>query len=332
VTDPRARCYAVPRAPRNRERVSPRSAEKPARDRPDRAVARVAARQWGVVSLSQLHAAGLSDNEITRRVRDGWLHRMHRAAYAVGHPNLPLEGRFLAAVIACGPSAVLSHFAAAALWGFVEWVTRAIDVTVEGPRAPTHPRLRTHRTTALDSARDVRTRHGISVTSPARTLLDLSAQLPAKELRSAVRRAQSLRLVTLDELVEVLGRFRRRPGARRLAHIIATGPAPTRSVLEDVVLDLLVGGGFEHPEVNRPLLLDGRRVVPDFRWPSDRIVVEADSRAWHDNRLAREDDAERQALLEAHGERVVRITWEQAVARPAQTLARLRAAGAPLAC
>jgi very-short-patch-repair endonuclease len=112
---------------------------------------------------------------------------------------------------------------------------------------------------------------------------------------------------------------------------VATGPAPTRSELEDVVLELILRGGLEHPQVNVPLVLDGRRVVPDFRWPSARLVVEADGAAWHDNELARADDAERQALLEGHGERVLRVTWQQAVAQPAQTLGRLRAAGAPAA-
>ena len=85
-------------------------------------------------------------------------------------------------------------------------------------------------------------------------------------------------------------------------------PRPTRSVLEDIVLDLLLAAGFEHPDVNKPLILSGRRVVPDFRWPRQRLVLEADGAAWHDPTL----DAERQALLEAHGERVLRVTWEQA--------------------
>jgi very-short-patch-repair endonuclease len=102
-------------------------------------------------------------------------------------------------------------------------------------------------------------------------------------------------------------------------------------VLEDVVLDLLLAGGLARPDVNQPLRVEGRRLVPDFRWPEQWLIVEADSRAWHDGKLAREDDAERQALLEATGERVVRVTWEQAIAHPAQTLARLRAAGAPTA-
>ena len=95
------------------------------------------------------------------------------------------------------------------------------------------------------------------------------------------------------------------------------------------MLDLIVRGGLQPPEVNVPLVLSGRRIVPDFRWPAQRLVVEADGAAWHDHRIAREDDAERQALLEDHGERVLRVTWEQAVARPDQTLRRLRAAGAP---
>ena len=112
---------------------------------------------------------------------------------------------------------------------------------------------------------------------------------------------------------------------------MATGPAPTRSELEDAVLDLMLRGGLVHPQVNEALRLSGRRVVPDFRWPEQRLVVEADGAAWHDNKLAREDDAERQALLEAHGDRVLRVTWDQAIARPGQTLARIRAAGAPLA-
>ena len=119
-----------------------------------------------------------------------------------------------------------------------------------------------------------------------------------------------------------------RRGTASLTKILATGPAPTRSELEDAVLDLLLEGGIPHPDVNRPLTIDGRRVIPDFRWPQYRLVLEADGAEWHDDRLAREDDAERQALLEAHGERVLRVTWKQAVARRAETLARVRAAQA----
>jgi Protein of unknown function (DUF559) len=126
-----------------------------------------------------------------------------------------------------------------------------------------------------------------------------------------------------------LERLGPRRGAGRLAALLATGPSPTRSELEDVVLDLILAGGFAYPDVNRPLRLAGRRIVPDFRWPAEHLVVEADGAAWHDNALTRTDDADRQALLEAHGERVLRITWRQAVTARGRTLARLRAAGAP---
>jgi hypothetical protein len=169
------------------------------------------------------------------------------------------------------------------------------------------------------------------VTSPVRTIFDLASQLPRRELRRTIRRAVSLGLVRADELVEALGRLGRRPGTRALARIIASGTVPTRSVLEDVVLDLILSGGLEPPDVNVPLFLDGRKVIPDFRWARSQVVVEADGSAWHEHKLAREDDAERQALLEAHGERVLRVTWAQAVERPRETVARLRAAGIPRA-
>jgi elongation factor P len=262
------------------------------------------------------------------RVRTGRLHPLRRGVYAVGHANVPLEGRFLAAVKACGFGAVLSHFSAAALWGFVRWEERYPEVTVVGTAPRAHAGLRIHRTNRFDRD-DLARHHGIPVTTRARTLLDLAARLDHRPLRSATRRAQSLYRVNVRQLAAALARHRGRPGAARLARIIATGPAPTRSELEDVVLDLILRGGHTHPDVNVPYYVDGRRTVPDFRWPEQRLVLEADSKTWHDNQLAREDDAERQALLEAHGERVLRVTWAQAIARPTPTLARLRAAGAP---
>jgi hypothetical protein len=288
----------------------------------------VAPEQWGVVSIGELRRCGLDDQAVSVRVRNGRLHPLHRGVYAVGHANVPLEGRFLAAIKACGPGAVLSHYAAGAHWRIVSWDGRCVEVTVLGGGTRVHGGLRVHRTELLDP-RDVRSHAGIRVTSPARTLVDLASLLDHPRLRRAVRQAQSLRLVHVRHLLEALERLGPRRGTHNLRRIIATGPAPTRSGLEDVVLDLILRGGLAHPDVNVPLVLDGRRVIPDFRWPEQRLVVEADGAAWHDHKLAREDDAERQALLEAHGEQVLRVTWEQAIARASQTLARLRAAGAP---
>jgi hypothetical protein len=236
----------------------------------------------------------------------------------------------MSAVLACGPGARLSARAAAALYGCIEWMERDIEVSVPGRAAPRRPGIHGHTTESFD-ARDVARHKGIPVTSPARTLVDLAAVLPEKQLRSAVRRAQSLRLVHIRQILETLDRLGPRRGSRKLRKIIATGPAPTRSELEDVILDLILGAGFAHPEVNEPLFIQSRRVIPDFRYAEQRLCIEADSRQWHENEIARADDAERQALLEAHGERVLRITWDQAVRRRSQTIARLAAAGAPRA-
>jgi Transcriptional regulator, AbiEi antitoxin/Protein of unknown function (DUF559) len=297
---------------------------------PDVRVAARAGSEWGVLSLEELHACGLSRNAVSVRVARGSLHRMHRGVYCVGHANPPLEGRFLAAVKACGPDAALSHFSAAALLGLLNWDGRYPEVTVVGAGTRVHHGIRVHRTYAFDD-RDLARHRGIATTSPARTLVDLAGALEYRRLRRAVRQAQSLRRVTPSQLTEALVRLGPRRGSRKLRRILATGPAPTRSELEDAVLDLVLGGGLEHPDVNVPLFVAGRRVVPDFRWPRQNLVLEADGAAWHDDRLSREDDAERQALLEAHGERVLRVTWEQAITEPRQTLARVSAAGAPVA-
>ncbi|HEX6698312.1 MAG TPA: elongation factor P [Solirubrobacteraceae bacterium] len=316
----------MPVPPTNEWRVCQLEADKLA-IRPDVLIARRAASAWGVLSLDELFACGLSRNAVMNRVRNGRLHPVHRGVYAVGHADLRLEGRFLAAVKACR-TGVLSHFSAAALWGFIPWEERHPEVTVVGAARPVRRGIRVHRTTRLDL--DDRTRHrAIPVTSPARTLLDLAATLDHRPLRAATRRAQSLYRVNVRQLAATLARHERRRGAARLAEIIATGPAPTKTELEDVVLDLILRGGHVHPDVNVPYFVGARRTVPDFRWPEQRLVVEADGAAWHDHRLAREDDAERQALLEAHGERVLRVTWTQAITRPSATLDRLRAAGAP---
>ena len=278
--------------------------------------------------MDELRACGLEHDGVWVRVRNGRLHPLHRGVYAVGHANPPLEGRWLAAVKACGPSARLSHFSAAALWGFVSWDDRFPEVTIEGPAPRSHRGIRIHRTATLDGD-DVARHRGIPVTAPARTLVDLASVLPYAALRRAVRQAQALHHTSTVHLLAARARLGPRRGAAKLARIIATGPAPTRSELEDVVLDLLLRADLEHPDVNVPLTVGGRRVIPDFRWPAQRLVIEADGAAWHDDPTAREDDAERQALLEAHGERVLRVTWRQAVVRPGETLARVRAAGAP---
>jgi very-short-patch-repair endonuclease len=156
-------------------------------------------------------------------------------------------------------------------------------------------------------------------------LLGLADDMPDKALRRAVRQAQALQLTHVRLIADVLTRANGRRGASRLAALIADGPAPTRSVLEDVVLDLIDGAGLRRPEINVRL----GRYYPDLRWPEQRLTIECDGATWHDGKLAREDDAERQAHLEACGERVVRVTWRQALEQPHRTIERIVAAGAP---
>jgi hypothetical protein len=291
----------------------------------DLKVALLAAEEWSVLSLDELRRCGLSPSRVSTRVRRGQLHWLHQGVYAVGHKNVPLEGEFLAAVKACGPGAVLSHYSAAALWEMVDWDARHREVSVKGTTPRTHEGIRVHRTRFLEAS-DVARHRGIPVTSAPRTALDLCSQLPDRPARRAVRKAISLGLLSVRQLLQIVDSQARRPGARRLRQIIASGAVPTRTELEDVVLDVILAAGLGRPDVNVPMVVDGRRVIPDFRWPDRRLIVEADSRTWHDNKLAREDDAERQAVLEAHGEHVVRVSWEQAVSNRTQTIRRLRSA------
>jgi very-short-patch-repair endonuclease len=295
----------------------------------DRRVAAVASEELGVLSLDELRACGLSRKGVLGRTRRGFLHQLHRGVYAVGHTALTLEATFLAAVKACGPGAFLSHFGAAAVWEILEWDEwRHPEVTVTGEGTRCHRGIRVHRTQEL-AGRDVTVRARVPITTPARTLADLAAFLPEAQLRRAVRQALSKRRTNLRQLSEVLNRLGPRRGSRKLRRIIAGHPAPTRSMLEDVVLDLVLAAGFDPPDVNRRIRVGGRWLEPDLRWPGERLIVEADGGQWHDDSISRAADAERQALLEASGERILRVTWRQATAEPGQTVRRIDAAGAP---
>jgi hypothetical protein len=226
---------------------------------------------------------------VTTRVATGRLHRLHRGVYAVGHAHFPFEGRLLAAAMACGPSAAVSHCSAAALLGFMDADDRRTEITVVGTAARVHHGIRLHRTRSLPPQDMVR--HGpLTLTSPARTIVDLAGRLDPATLRRFTRQAQSLRRVSARELIAAAERLRPRRGTRTLAHLLAMGPAPTRSALEDVVLDMILSGGLEPPEINAPLMIAGRRVIPDFRWPEQRLVVEADGAAWHEGVIHREHD------------------------------------------
>lgn len=291
--------------------------------RPDVRIARLAADQHGVVATHQLKSRGLDAKSIMVRVRRGQLHPIYHGVYAVGHDSLSQAATFTAAVLACGDGAVLSDHAAAAHLRLRAWDGRAPEVTVPRSGGRKIDGIRVHRR-SLDR-RDIWTRDNIRVTCPARTILDIAATMPAMALRRMVRQAQAEQHVNVRQLLVVLERHRGQRGAATLRAAIADGAVPTRSALEDVVLDLIDAAGIERPEINPRLQIDGRTIVPDMLWRRQRLIVELDGLRWHGDPLTRAHDAERQASLEAHGHRVVRVTWGQAVDRPRQTLARIAA-------
>ncbi len=270
----------------------------------DRTIVRLAERQHGVVTRAQLLALGFGKGAIDARVRGERLHRVHRGVYAVGRPSLSREGRFIAAVLSCGPTAALSHFAAAALWGLFPERGARIDVTV--PSGGTRRRrgaVIIHRSPLPEA--DVTLNDGIRVTTPARTLIDLADVLPRRRLERAFDEAAYLRL----DHAPVSPRPGRR-GAGVLAQVIAMhepGSTRTRSELEERMLALCDRFRLPKPEVN--VTVQGHEV--DFLWRESRLIVEVDGWAAHGTRGAFERDRRRDADLLAAGWRVMRISWER---------------------
>jgi very-short-patch-repair endonuclease len=279
--------------------------------RGDPAVARIAGGQHGVVSLSQLAASGIGTSAIARRVRSGRLHRIHRGVYAVGHRHLDADGRWLAAVLACGPGAALTHRSAAALWGIRPQSSGAVEVTVPGHsgRRRRHG-LVVHRSKTLVPA-DVIRRRGISVTRPERTVLDLRRVLAADQFDAALHRAEALRLDVGRQLGFEFDR--------------------SRSELERILIRLCRRHRLPAPETNVRV---GRFEV-DFLWRDGALIVETDGFRHHGTRRAFERDRARDARLAVLGYRVVRVTHRQLTVDPESAAATLRAllvarAGAPL--
>jgi very-short-patch-repair endonuclease len=267
---------------------------------PDRIVAGIATRQHGVITFRQLVAAGFSPSGVVHRARAGRLHRIHRGVYAVGHPRLSNEGRWTAAVLACGEGAVLSHRSAAALWGLLRASDGPVDVTTPSTAGRRNRRgIRVYRSSSLTSGTTT-IRGNIAVTTPQRTLADLRRVVAVQLWRSAARRA------------EVLGL-----GARAADG----GPAPTRSELEDRFLRLCRRHRLPLPEVNV-------RVGPflvDFLWRDRLLIVEADGYRYHRGRQAFESDRARDLELRRLGYDVIRLTFRQVVDEPAAVSCTLRA-------
>jgi REase_MTES_1575/Transcriptional regulator, AbiEi antitoxin/AbiEi antitoxin C-terminal domain len=281
-----------------------------------REIAALAERQHGVVSREQLLELGLTDQGINRRVSDGRLHRVHQGVYAVGRPTLTTKGRFLAAAVSCGPSAALSHVAAAILWGLLPDRGWRVDVTVpRGGQRRRRGAVIIHRS-ALP-ATDVTNRDGIPVTTPARTLIDLADVLPPRRLERVFDEAAYLRL-DLSGLRTIPGR--RGSGVlKRVLHEHRPGTTRTRSELEERMLFSCRSFGLPTPELN--VSVEGYTV--DFVWRKQGLVVETDGWHAHGTRRAFERDRRRDADLLAAGWRVLRISWRQLDSERAWVAARI---------
>jgi very-short-patch-repair endonuclease len=283
-------------------------------------VARIATDQHGVVTRSQLLDAGVKQRVIAHRLRTGALHRLHRGVYTVGYRSTSPLTHAMAAVLACGPQAVLSHRSAAWLW--------EIDVTWRGPTEVTttarsardRDGVTVHRSRTL-TQRHVTVRRGIPVTTVARTLVDLADVLDDRSLARALNEAQLKRLVRLDELAALLPQLKGRHAAKRLRPFVQRPDAPTRSVLEDAFLNLVERHALPRPEVNQRLA--GYEV--DMLWRKQRLVAELDGRRYHEHARAFEHDRDKDATLLAAGYRVVRVTWRRLVDEPKREAERLRA-------
>jgi very-short-patch-repair endonuclease/predicted transcriptional regulator of viral defense system len=287
-------------------------------------LSKLAERQHGVVAAGQLYSLGLSESQVRSRVTSGWLHRVHHGVYAVGHRRITPEGRWMAAVLAGGPGAVLSHADAAALWSIrPQPRSERVDVTLRtraGRRGRTG--LRVHRPRRLPDD-ELSICNEIPCTTPARTILDIAGVVNARLLERALDEADRLRLLDPHDPIELLRRHRGHPGARRLRSVIARhriGSTWTRSELEERFLALCRKHRLPQPAVNVALL----DYVVDFLWAEAALVVEVDGHASHGTRRAFQADRDRDGRLTVAGYAVVRFTWSDVIGRPAIVADRVR--------
>lgn len=262
----------------------------------DARAAKTAARQYGVISSVQLEQDGLDRRAISRRVGSGRLHRIHRGVYAVGHKALSHRARWMAAVLACGEGAVLSHRSAAELFTLLPAAVHPVHVTVPFSRRPGHAGIAVHRSRSLGSEVTTR-RHRIPVTAPARTIADLRCCCSASDVHRATRQAEFLGLALEDVPTD-----------------------GTRSELERMFLRLCRRYGLPRPAVNVRV---GPHMV-DFLFRRQGVAVETDGWQGHRGRQAFEDDRARDLDLKLAGFEVLRFTYRQVEHEAPRVAAALR--------
>ena len=278
-----------------------------------------------MVARRQLLAVGLSAGGIDHWRRNGRLVVVRRGVYALGHAELRREGHVLAAVLAVGDDAVLSHRSAARQWGLRPWSGAFFELSIPSDRGRKPQRdLRVHRSIDLHSW-ELGEDDGLPITTPARTLLDLAAVVPAHHLRRAVERAEQMEIYDHTAVLRVLAAHPARAGSPALTSLLTDlhdhgTTSMSRSDLEALFLQLCLDHDLPRPQVNR---YDNGREL-DFRWPEHRVAVETNGFWVHRTRDAFERDHQRRLELEAAGWRVISLTWRQVVDRPHAIAAHVR--------
>jgi very-short-patch-repair endonuclease len=271
----------------------------------------------GVVTRQELVDAGVTRHEIETRIGAGYLIRLHRGVFRVGHAAPSLEARYLAAVKACGNRSLLAGRAAAHLLGLLKRAPSLPEVLTASQRRPKGVATRRARRSELVDATKWR---GIPVTTIPRTLVDLAAVLAEEDLARAFHEAVVKHRTRPDRVEAVLARRHNWPGARKLRRVL-WGDAPlTLSQLEQRFLARVRAAGLPQPEMNRHV--DGRYV--DCRWPTQRLTVELDGYRYHATRHAFEQDREREREARARGDEFRHYTWRDVDEDPEPMIRDLR--------
>jgi hypothetical protein len=265
------------------------------------------------VTRGQLAALGLDSRGITRRE---WLYRVHHGVYSVGGPPRTGLEHAAAALLACGDGAALSHDSAMVLWGMWKRWQLPIHVAVPGDRRASG--VRVHKLRGLED-RDIRIHRGLRVISPARALLDMARRMPDKALKRRVNEARRAEILTLADIADVVNRFPRHPGAKRLKPLLEVKGGPTRSEWEDEFPAFCKQYGLPEPVLSTWVA----GYEADALWPDERIVIELDSWEFHRDREAFEIDRDKDVDRQVAGYAPVRITWERITLRSAREAARL---------
>jgi hypothetical protein len=281
------------------------------------------------VGLDQLRELGLSARAVQKRTNTGRLHRLYQTVYALVPPALlTRNGRYMAAVLACGPGALLSHRAAGVLHGLIKPGWSRIEVTIPSRTGRRHEGIVIHRSTTL-SERDAIVVDGIPCTTVARTLFDLAEVIPRRPLERAFDEADAQGVLDLGAIRDQLARNHTRRGAKVIRSIVAEhyiGSTLTASELEEAMLVLSRRVGLPPPEVNKWLDLgDGEPMIkPDFLWRAQRLIVEVDGRH-HRTRQRYESDRRRDQRAAVARWLVVRTTEQQIKRRPGELHATVAA-------